>query len=145
MTEPTTRQQRILAVDDNAYTVRLVEFTLREAGFRVITALSGEEALEHIETVGLPDLALVDLHMPGISGFEFAHRVHQYSDLPIIMLTAVKMCIRDSLQPAVPARLSDDRQQRAGTVHDDLPRLVLRPHRPHPLQGADERHVRPGV
>ena len=77
MTEPITRQQRILAVDDNAYTVRLVEFTLREAGFRVITALSGEEALDHIESVGLPDLAIVDLHMPGISGFEFAHRVHQ--------------------------------------------------------------------
>ena len=89
MTEQTTRQQRILAIDDNAYTLRLVEVTLRDAGFRVISALSGEEALDHIESAGLPDLAIVDLHMPGISGFEFAHRVHQYSDLPIIMLTAV--------------------------------------------------------
>ena len=85
----TERQQRILAIDDNAYTLRLVEFTLREAGFRPLTAISGEEALARIETDGLPDLAIVDLHMPGISGFEFAHRVHQYSDLPIIMLTAV--------------------------------------------------------
>ena len=85
----TERQQRILAIDDNAYTLRLVEFTLREAGFRVTTAISGEEAVEQIETTGLPDLAIVDLHMPGISGFEFAHRVHQYSDLPLIMLTAV--------------------------------------------------------
>lgn len=89
MTEESKRQQRILAIDDNAYTLRLVEFTLREAGFRVTTAISGEEALTSIETIGLPDLAVVDLHMPGISGFEFAHRVHQYSDLPIIMLTAV--------------------------------------------------------
>ncbi|MBP6016692.1 MAG: response regulator transcription factor [Candidatus Promineofilum sp.] len=85
----TERQQRILAIDDNAYTLRLVEFTLREAGFRIITAISGEEALKQIETTGLPDLGIVDLHMPGISGFEFAHRVHQYSDLPLIMLTAV--------------------------------------------------------
>ena len=85
----TERQKRILAIDDNAYTLRLVEFTLREAGFRVTTAISGEEALTQIETDGLPDLAIVDLHMPGISGFEFAHLVHQYSDLPIIMLTAV--------------------------------------------------------
>lgn len=85
----TERQQRILAIDDNAYTLRLVEFTLREAGFRVTTAISGEEAITLIETAGLPDLAIVDLHMPGISGFEFAHRVHQYSDLPLIMLTAV--------------------------------------------------------
>ncbi len=87
----TERQQRILAIDDNAYTLRLVEFTLREAGFRMTTAISGEEALTQIETLGLPDLAIVDLHMPGISGFEFAHRVHQYSDLPLIMLTAVNL------------------------------------------------------
>ena len=85
----TERPQRILAIDDNAYTLRLVEITLREAGFHVFTAISGEEALAEIEKSGLPDLAVVDLHMPGISGFEFAHRVHQYSDLPIIMLTAV--------------------------------------------------------
>jgi DNA-binding response OmpR family regulator len=85
----TERQQRILAIDDNAYTLRLVEFTLREAGFRVGTAISGDEALTQIDAEGLPDLAIVDLHMPGISGFEFAHRVHQYSDLPLIMLTAV--------------------------------------------------------
>ena len=75
------RQKRILAVDDNAYTLRLVEFTLREAGFHVTTAISGEEAIERIEATGLPDLAIVDLHMPGISGFEFAHRVHQYLSL----------------------------------------------------------------
>ncbi len=85
----TKRQQRILAVDDNDYNLRLVEITMREAGFRVSTAISGEAALARIEQTGLPDLAVVDLHMPGISGFEFAHRVHQYSDLPIIMLTAV--------------------------------------------------------
>ncbi|HEY1407755.1 MAG TPA: response regulator transcription factor [Promineifilum sp.] len=85
----TERKKRILVVDDSDYTLRLVEMTLRDAGFRVLTAVSGEAALENIETTGLPDLAVVDLHMPGISGFEFAHRVHQYSDLPIIMLTAV--------------------------------------------------------
>lgn len=85
----TARQQRILAVDDNTYTLRLVEFTLREASFDVVTAVSGEEALAKIEAVGLPDLGVFDLHMPGISGFELAHRIHQYSDVPVIMLTAV--------------------------------------------------------
>lgn len=83
------RQERILAVDDSDYTLRLVEFTLRDAGFKVISAVSGEEALSTIDTEGLPDLAILDLHMPGISGFELAYRVHQYSDLPVIMLTAV--------------------------------------------------------
>lgn len=85
----TKRQKRILAVDDNTYTLRLVEIALRDAGFHVATAVSGEEAISEIATNGLPDLAIVDLHMPGMSGFEFAHRVHQYSDLPVIMLTAV--------------------------------------------------------
>lgn len=85
----TTRQSRIMAIDDNTYTLRLVEFALRDAGFRVMSAVSGEEAVDLLDRDGLPDLAVVDLHMPGISGFEFSHRVHQYSDLPIIMLTAV--------------------------------------------------------
>ena len=43
----TERQHRILAIDDNAYTLRLVEYTLRDAAFRVTTAIFGEEALNH--------------------------------------------------------------------------------------------------
>jgi DNA-binding response OmpR family regulator len=81
--------QRILVVDDNAYTLRIVKHALEQAGFRVSTAVSGEEALTLIERYGLPHLALVDLHMPGgMSGFEFCRTVHQYSDMPVIMLTA---------------------------------------------------------
>ncbi len=89
MSDSNKRQSRILAIDDNTYTLRLVEFALRDAGMRSMTALSGDEAMQLINDEGLPDLAVVDLHMPGISGFEFAHRIHQYSDMPIIMLTAV--------------------------------------------------------
>lgn len=89
MSDNNERQSRVLAIDDNTYTLRLVEFALREADMRPMTAISGDEAMQLIEKQGLPDLAVVDLHMPGISGFEFAHRVHQYCDLPIIMLTAV--------------------------------------------------------
>lgn len=89
MSDESQRKHRILAIDDNAYALRLVEVTLRDAGFRVMAAASGDDALAAIGREGLPDLAVVDLHMPGMSGFEFSHRVHQYSDLPIIMLTAV--------------------------------------------------------
>ncbi len=89
MATAATRPQRILAIDDNAYTLRIVQHALRQAGFAGSTAVSGEEALEWIEAHGLPDLALVDLHMPGgMSGFEFCYIVHQYSDLPVIMLTS---------------------------------------------------------
>jgi DNA-binding response OmpR family regulator len=90
MTSPTNKKPSILAVDDNAYTLRIVQFTLNGGGYDVLTAVSGEEALDSISQKGLPDLAVVDLHMPGgISGFELCHAVHQFSDLPVIMLTAV--------------------------------------------------------
>lgn len=90
MSEVDGRQQRVLVVDDNAYTLRIVQHTLAQAGFRAFTATSGEDALALIEREGLPHLAIVDLHMPpGMSGFEFCHTIHQYSDLPVIMLTAV--------------------------------------------------------
>lgn len=85
-----SQQQTILAVDDNLYTLRIVQHALEQAGFKVITAVSGEDALEIMAQQGLPHLAIVDIHMPpGMSGFEFCRTIHQYSDLPAIMLTAV--------------------------------------------------------
>ena len=79
-----------MVVDDNAYTLRIVRYTLQQAGYNVSTVASGEEALRNIAEQGLPHLAIVDLHMPpGMSGFELCRTVHQYSDLPVIMLTAV--------------------------------------------------------
>ena len=70
--------------------VRLVSSALQKSGFQVSTAASGEEGLELIRRNGLPHLALVDIHMPyGMNGFEFCETVLNYSDLPIIMLTAV--------------------------------------------------------
>jgi len=90
MTEEPLMTHKILVVDDNAYTLRIVRHTLTQAGYKVTTMSSGEDAVESIAKQGLPHLAIVDLHMPGgMSGFEFCRSVHQYSDLPIIMLTAV--------------------------------------------------------
>ncbi len=80
--------QRILAVDDNAFTLRIVQHTLEQAGFEVVTAVSGQAALKLINRHGIPHLAIVDLHMPQMSGFEFCHAVREFSDMPIIMLTA---------------------------------------------------------
>ena len=81
--------QVVLIVDDSPYIVQAVEHTLRPAGFDVRTALSGEEALINIKRHGLPHLALIDLNMPGIDGYELAEAIHDFSDLPIIMLTAI--------------------------------------------------------
>ncbi|MDX1415644.1 MAG: response regulator transcription factor [Candidatus Promineifilaceae bacterium] len=81
--------QRILVVDDNTYTLRIVEHTLAQAGYQASTAVSGNDALRYIDRYGLPHLAIVDLHMPGMSGFEFCRKIHEFSDVPVIMLTAV--------------------------------------------------------
>lgn len=82
--------QRILVVDDSHHILDVVESALEDAGYHVVTADSGEEALRVIGRFGLPHLALVDINMPpGMDGFELCETIHAYCDLPVIMLTAM--------------------------------------------------------
>ena len=81
--------QRILVIDDDPDILRLVRDKLDRAGFEVYTAASGQDGLDVIKRRGLPHLAIVDLMMPGMDGFEFCRQVQQFSDLPVIMLTAI--------------------------------------------------------
>lgn len=67
----------------------MVSTKLEYEGYEVWSASSGQHALEIIDRQGLPHLAIVDIHMPGIGGFEFCEIVQQYADLPVIFLTAV--------------------------------------------------------
>jgi DNA-binding response OmpR family regulator len=83
------QSQRLLVVDDDPAILRLLGDKFERAGFEVMTAGSGQMALDLIARLGLPHLALVDLNMPGMDGFEFCQRVLHFSDLPIIILTAV--------------------------------------------------------
>jgi DNA-binding response OmpR family regulator len=81
---------RVLVLDDNYSMQRLVATALQKSGFQVSAVSSAEEGLESIQRYGLPHLALVDIHMPyGMSGLEFCEAVLHFSDLPIIMLTAL--------------------------------------------------------
>lgn len=80
---------RVLVVDDDPAIVRLVSSKLEMSGYRVMTARSGGDALDRVAQEGLPHLAIVDLNMPGIDGFEFCRIVQQFADLPVILLTAV--------------------------------------------------------
>ena len=79
----------IMVVDDDPAILRLVGDNLERAGFEVFTAASGQDALDVIDRRGLPHLAIVDINMPGMDGFEFCRTVQQFSVLPVIMLTAV--------------------------------------------------------
>lgn len=82
---------RILVVDDSLSILEIVRTNLTAHGFHVMTAESGEQALAIMENEGLPHLGLFDINMPmGMDGLELCEKVLQFSDLPIIMLTAVE-------------------------------------------------------
>lgn len=90
MIELVPQSYRILAVDDSQVILDMVKMMLSQADFQVLTAASGEEALDLIKREGLPHLAIVDINMPsGMDGFEFCEALHAFSDVPVIMLTAV--------------------------------------------------------
>lgn len=78
---------RILVVDDEPLYIRLVKINLLTEGYEVITASNGEEALETIFT-DPPDLVLLDVMMPKLDGITTCERIRQFSNVPIIMLTA---------------------------------------------------------
>lgn len=78
----------ILIVDDDPIVLRTLSLNLQADGYDVVTAASGGEALRVLQA-RLPDLAIVDLMLPDMHGFEVCRRIKQYVDLPIVMLTAV--------------------------------------------------------
>lgn len=86
---------RILVVDDEIEILRALQRSLVAHGFEVFTASSGEEALEGVAH-HRPDLMLLDLGLPGMSGLEVCKRVREQSNLPIIVLS-VKDTERDKV------------------------------------------------
>jgi DNA-binding response OmpR family regulator len=79
--------ETILIVDDEPTIVEVVELYLRREGFEVQTAADGPAALAALER-RRPDLIVLDLMLPGLSGLELTKRIRADSPLPIIMLTA---------------------------------------------------------
>ncbi len=78
---------RILVVDDELSILKFVSASLRVAGYEPVSARDGEEALQVIEQT-LPALVILDITMPKLDGFEVCRRVREWSQLPIIMLSA---------------------------------------------------------
>ena len=80
----------VLAVDDLEQNLRLLDAVLSPRGYGVITAASGEEALEQLERHDI-DLVLLDIMMPGIDGYEVCRRIRavpRWRFLPVVMITA---------------------------------------------------------
>ena len=85
--EPTPR---VLVVDDMPANVRLLEAILEPAGFSVLSASSGPEALERV-VAELPDLVLLDVQMAGMNGYEVCRRIRENEVtalLPVVMVTS---------------------------------------------------------
>lgn len=81
-------KQQILVVDDEPKLVRLVWEVLTATGYDVIATSSGREAIQQV-ALEMPDLVLLDIVLADdVDGYEVARQVREFSDVPIIMLTA---------------------------------------------------------
>ena len=78
---------KILLVDDDADLLSVTGFALQQAGFLVVKAMDGVAALEAFEREH-PHLAVIDINMPRMNGFDLAQKLRERSRIPVIMLTA---------------------------------------------------------
>lgn len=86
----TAASERVLVVDDESDIVALVAYHLARAGYRVSTAASGDEAIATVDRER-PSLVVLDLMLPGMSGYEVLERLRsaeETSAIPVLMLTA---------------------------------------------------------
>ena len=79
--------KRVLVVDDEKLIVKGIRFSLEQDGMEVSCAYDGEEALEIAKSEKF-DIILLDVMLPGLSGFEVCQQIREFSDVPIVMLTA---------------------------------------------------------
>lgn len=80
--------RRVLVVDDEPQILRALRVVLRDAGFEVIPAETAAEALDRA-AVRPPEAAIVDLMLPDVDGVEVTRRIREWSDMPILVLSAV--------------------------------------------------------
>ncbi len=81
------KQQKVLVADDEAQIRNILGIYLKKAGFEVVEAADGAEALVKVQS-DKPDIIVLDIMMPVMDGLEVCKQVRKISDIPIIMLTA---------------------------------------------------------
>ena len=89
---------KILVVDDEEIIRYSVQRVLKEAGYDAVTAANGQKALDKMSQLKIK-LVLLDIKMPGLDGFQVLDLIRKSSNVPVIMLTALKevTTVRDSL------------------------------------------------
>jgi two-component system, OmpR family, KDP operon response regulator KdpE len=80
--------ERILVCDDDPQIRRALRLILHEAGYEVLISATAEEALDRAAVAG-PQLAIVDLLLPGQHGIELCRRLREWSEMPILVLSAI--------------------------------------------------------
>src|ERR1035441_3767884 len=78
---------RVLVIDDDQALLRALRVGLSARGHEVIVAITGEEGLSKI-ALDEPDVVLLDLGLPDLDGLEVCHRIRQWSDVPVIVVSA---------------------------------------------------------
>ncbi len=81
-------KRRILIVDDDAILLQFIGEVLRHAGYDTVAASSGAQAIAQIEARE-PDLALLDITMPGMTGLELARHLNELTTVPFMFLSAI--------------------------------------------------------
>src|SRR5574344_3118398 len=88
MSSESEDRQRIILADDEASIRRILETRLKMAGYDVVTAADGEEAVNAFNKYN-PDLVVLDVMMPKMDGYGVTREIRRTSDVPIIILTAL--------------------------------------------------------
>lgn len=116
---------RVLSVDDDPDVCTMIRATFSGFGIETWSAGDASAALGKIRQLGIPDLMLLDVRLPGPSGVELAEQLHGFCDVPIVFLTAVddEPTIVDSLD-----RWADD--------------WIIKPFRPYELAARVRRVLR---
>ncbi len=83
-----TDKPRVLVCDDEHQILRALRVILRDAGYEAVPATTGEEALD-LAAVRTPDAGIIDLVLPDIDGVEVCRRLREWTDMPLILLSAV--------------------------------------------------------
>ena len=83
------KKAHLLVVDDDQYVRELVRMTLEDAGYVVTLANDGNSALARLAERS-PDLVLLDIRMPDLSGYQVLQQIRDSCNVPVIMLTAVR-------------------------------------------------------
>ncbi len=131
---------RILVVEDEQSIRTIVEYALRDAGFSVVTAARGDDALEIVARDQI-DLVVLDLMLPGLDGLEVCKRIRRERSMPIIMLSARG----EELDKVLGLELGADDyvtkpfspRELVSRVRANLRRARLEPDRTAPLRAGD--------